>query len=85
MAHQKRSQVATWSNDIKAEKAKNKPTDDYLNFDSDESESLSEEEEEHQDVGITPGNDYVSLHELFTLPIKMYFPLWKIGIQYTPS
>lgn len=55
VAHQKRSQVATWSNDIKAEKAKNKPTDDYLNFDSDESESLSEEEEEHQDVGITPG------------------------------
>ncbi|XP_015261415.1 PREDICTED: probable RNA-binding protein 19 [Gekko japonicus] len=47
--HQKRSQVATWSNDTKKEelkKSKVKPTDDYLNFDSDESESLSEEEAE---------------------------------------
>ncbi|XP_048370954.1 probable RNA-binding protein 19 [Sphaerodactylus townsendi] len=47
--HQKRAQVATWANDTKNEepkKGKRKPTDDYLNFDSDESESLSEEEAE---------------------------------------
>ncbi|XP_060105394.1 probable RNA-binding protein 19 [Heteronotia binoei] len=47
--HQKRSQVATWSNDTKKKEPKKnkvKPTDDYLNFDSDESESLSEEEAE---------------------------------------
>ncbi|KAJ6659129.1 hypothetical protein lerEdw1_019432 [Lerista edwardsae] len=58
VAHQKRSQVATWSNDTKAAKAQAK-TDDYLNFDSDESESLSEEEAEagaeHRDAGIAPG------------------------------
>ncbi|KAL8180453.1 UNVERIFIED_CONTAM: putative RNA-binding protein 19, partial [Gekko kuhli] len=47
--HQKRSQVATWSNDTKKEepkKSKVKPMDDYLNFDSDESESFGEEEAE---------------------------------------
>ncbi|XP_054853007.1 probable RNA-binding protein 19 [Eublepharis macularius] len=58
--HQKRSQVATWSNDTKEEelkKSKVKPTDDYLNFDSDESESFSEEEAEkgleEQDAEVT--------------------------------
>ncbi|NXS64155.1 RBM19 protein, partial [Brachypteracias leptosomus] len=47
--HQKRSQVATWANDTLPEepkKGKSKSSaDDYLNFDSDESEELSEEEE----------------------------------------
>ncbi|XP_020663005.3 putative RNA-binding protein 19 [Pogona vitticeps] len=50
--HQKRSQVATWTNDTKAEKPKkseSKLTDDYLNFDSDESGSLSEEEQGQED------------------------------------
>uniref|UniRef100_A0A670KD92 RNA binding motif protein 19 n=1 Tax=Podarcis muralis TaxID=64176 RepID=A0A670KD92_PODMU len=45
--HQKRSKAATWSNDAKVEepkKSKAKQTDDYLNFDSDGSESLSERE-----------------------------------------
>lgn len=49
MVHQKRSQVATWANDTLAEepkKGKSKPAADYLNFDSDESEGLSEEEED---------------------------------------
>ena len=48
MVHQKRSQVATWANDTLAEepkKGKSKPAADYLNFDSDESEELSEEED----------------------------------------
>lgn len=49
MVHQKRSQVATWANDTLAEepkKGKSNPAADYLNFDSDESEELSEEEED---------------------------------------
>ncbi|NXJ13808.1 RBM19 protein, partial [Odontophorus gujanensis] len=49
VVHQKRSQVATWANDILAEepeKKKSKPVDDYLNFDSDESEDLNEEEKD---------------------------------------
>ncbi|XP_009893728.1 PREDICTED: probable RNA-binding protein 19 isoform X2 [Charadrius vociferus] len=48
VVHQKRSQVATWANDTLAEepkKGKSKPAADYLNFDSDESEELSEEED----------------------------------------
>uniref|UniRef100_A0A8C0ILD7 Probable RNA-binding protein 19 n=1 Tax=Chelonoidis abingdonii TaxID=106734 RepID=A0A8C0ILD7_CHEAB len=48
VVHQKRTQVATWANDTLAEEpktGKSKPTDDYLNFDSDESEEFSEEEE----------------------------------------
>ncbi|XP_043385255.1 probable RNA-binding protein 19 isoform X4 [Chelonia mydas] len=48
VVHQKRTQVATWANDTLAEEpktGKSKPADDYLNFDSDESEELSEEEE----------------------------------------
>uniref|UniRef100_A0A8C4YP60 RNA binding motif protein 19 n=1 Tax=Gopherus evgoodei TaxID=1825980 RepID=A0A8C4YP60_9SAUR len=48
VVHQKRTQVATWANDMLAEEpktGKSKPADDYLNFDSDESEELSEEEE----------------------------------------
>uniref|UniRef100_A0A670KJF9 RNA binding motif protein 19 n=1 Tax=Podarcis muralis TaxID=64176 RepID=A0A670KJF9_PODMU len=58
--HQKRSKAATWSNDAKVEepkKSKAKQTDDYLNFDSDGSESLSEREaedgEEEREEGIT--------------------------------
>ncbi|KAM9371840.1 putative RNA-binding protein 19 [Phaethornis superciliosus] len=50
--HQKRSQVATWANDTLAEepkKGKLKPAADYLNFDSDESEELSEEEDGDED------------------------------------
>ncbi|XP_040462095.1 probable RNA-binding protein 19 [Falco naumanni] len=46
VVHQKRSQVATWANDTLAEepkKGKAKPAADYLNFDSDESEELSED------------------------------------------
>ncbi|XP_072207291.1 probable RNA-binding protein 19 isoform X3 [Excalfactoria chinensis] len=49
VVHQKRSQVATWANDTLAEetkKEKSKPVADYLNFDSDESEDLSEEEKD---------------------------------------
>ncbi|OXB56790.1 hypothetical protein ASZ78_014309, partial [Callipepla squamata] len=49
VVHQKRSQVATWANDILAEepkKKKSKPVDDYLNFDSDESEDLNEKEKD---------------------------------------
>ncbi|XP_053815716.1 probable RNA-binding protein 19 isoform X1 [Vidua chalybeata] len=44
VVHQKRSQVATWANDTLAEEPKKgKPAAaDYLNFDSDESEELSE-------------------------------------------
>ncbi|NXT59731.1 RBM19 protein, partial [Pluvianellus socialis] len=48
VVHQKRSQVATWANDTLSEepkKGKSKPAADYLNFDSDESEELSEEED----------------------------------------
>ncbi|XP_067406263.1 probable RNA-binding protein 19 isoform X2 [Emydura macquarii macquarii] len=48
VVHQKRTQVATWANDTLAEEPKtekSKPVDDYLNFDSDESEGLSEEKE----------------------------------------
>ncbi|XP_009641141.1 probable RNA-binding protein 19 [Egretta garzetta] len=48
VVHQKRSQVATWANDTLAEEpkeGKSKPAADYLNFDSDESEELSEEED----------------------------------------
>lgn len=59
--HQNRSQVPTWSNDIVQQSAgpdsrktkiqdKKKPTsDDYLNFDSDQSEEEEEEEEEYDD------------------------------------
>ncbi|XP_062999963.1 probable RNA-binding protein 19 [Elgaria multicarinata webbii] len=53
--HKKRSEVATWSNDTKLEvpkKSPAKPVDDYLNFDSDESGSLSEEEAEDPEDGI---------------------------------
>lgn len=49
VVHQKRSQVATWANDTLVEepkKEKSKPVADYLNFDSDESEDLSEEEKD---------------------------------------
>ncbi|NXU14387.1 RBM19 protein, partial [Pardalotus punctatus] len=48
VVHQKRSQVATWANDTLAEEPKKgKPAAaDYLNFDSDESEELSEGEDE---------------------------------------
>lgn len=46
MVHQKRSQVATWANDTLAEEPKKGKSataaSDYLNFDSDESEELSE-------------------------------------------
>ncbi|NWV01255.1 RBM19 protein, partial [Upupa epops] len=49
VVHQKRSQVATWANDTLAEEPKKgklkSSADDYLNFDSDESEELSEEED----------------------------------------
>ncbi|NXX93788.1 RBM19 protein, partial [Centropus bengalensis] len=61
VVHQKRSQVATWANDTLAQepkKGKKKPVDDYLNFDSDESEELSEEEdgnESSEDDGETKG------------------------------
>lgn len=60
--HKNRAQVPTWANDaveagaldksIKQEKTKDKKavSDDYLNFDSDESEELSEDEKEVQDV-----------------------------------
>ncbi|NWI91408.1 RBM19 protein, partial [Pitta sordida] len=46
VVHQKRSQVATWANDtLPEEPKKGKPAAaaDYLNFDSDESEELSED------------------------------------------
>ncbi|KAF4790017.1 putative RNA-binding protein 19 [Turdus rufiventris] len=44
VVHQKRSQVATWANDTLAEEPKKEKAAaaDYLNFDSDESEELSE-------------------------------------------
>lgn len=44
MVHQKRSQVATWANDSLAEEPKKgkSAVADYLNFDSEESEELSE-------------------------------------------
>ncbi|XP_066418503.1 probable RNA-binding protein 19 isoform X1 [Molothrus aeneus] len=46
VVHQKRSQVATWANDTLAEEPKKGKSataaSDYLNFDSDESEELSE-------------------------------------------
>lgn len=44
MVHQKRSQVATWANDTLAEEPKKgkSAAADYLNFDSEESEELSE-------------------------------------------
>uniref|UniRef100_A0A674GV71 Probable RNA-binding protein 19 n=1 Tax=Taeniopygia guttata TaxID=59729 RepID=A0A674GV71_TAEGU len=44
VVHQKRSQVATWANDTLAEEPKKgkSAAADYLNFDSDESEELSE-------------------------------------------
>uniref|UniRef100_A0A670KJD4 RNA binding motif protein 19 n=1 Tax=Podarcis muralis TaxID=64176 RepID=A0A670KJD4_PODMU len=65
--HQKRSKAATWSNDAKVEepkKSKAKQTDDYLNFDSDGSESLSEREaedgEEEREEGITQGKEKTS-------------------------
>ncbi|NWW89446.1 RBM19 protein, partial [Rhynochetos jubatus] len=48
VVHQKRSQVATWANDTLPEEpkeGKSKPAADYLNFDSDNSEELSEEED----------------------------------------
>ncbi|KAH0625434.1 hypothetical protein JD844_014949 [Phrynosoma platyrhinos] len=64
VVHKKRSQTATWSNDTKVKEPKKsqaKPMDDYLNFDSDESESLSEEEAEFGDgerkAGITREED----------------------------
>ncbi|NXF08254.1 RBM19 protein, partial [Smithornis capensis] len=46
VVHQKRSQVATWANDTLPEEPKKGKTTtaaDYLNFDSDESEELSED------------------------------------------
>ncbi|NXC45269.1 RBM19 protein, partial [Penelope pileata] len=49
VVHQKRSQVATWANDTlteKPKKDKSKPPADYLNFDSDESEGLTDEEKD---------------------------------------
>ncbi|NWR46841.1 RBM19 protein, partial [Regulus satrapa] len=48
VVHQKRSQVATWANDTLAEEPKKgkSAAADYLNFDSDESEELSEGGEE---------------------------------------
>ncbi|XP_044304866.1 probable RNA-binding protein 19 isoform X1 [Varanus komodoensis] len=57
--HKKRSQVATWSNDTKPEKpakSRAKSEDDYLNFDSDESDSLSEEEAEPGVAGSDAGS-----------------------------
>lgn len=62
--HQKRTQVPTWANDtveaasFGAEKEKEKKekkqkkaavSDDYLNFDSDESEQMSEDEDAADD------------------------------------
>ncbi|KAJ7426320.1 RNA binding motif protein 19 [Pitangus sulphuratus] len=49
VVHQKRSQVATWANDtLPEEPKKSKPAAaaDYLNFDSDESEEMSEDGDE---------------------------------------
>ncbi|KFV77397.1 putative RNA-binding protein 19, partial [Dryobates pubescens] len=55
VVHQKRSQVATWANDTLAEEAKKgkakAAADDYLNFDSDESEELSGKEAEDEAPG----------------------------------
>ncbi|NXX38575.1 RBM19 protein, partial [Tricholaema leucomelas] len=55
VVHQKRSQVATWANDTLAEEAKkgkSKPAaDDYLNFDSDDSEEGSEKEDGSEPSG----------------------------------
>uniref|UniRef100_A0AAY4C3X6 Probable RNA-binding protein 19 n=1 Tax=Denticeps clupeoides TaxID=299321 RepID=A0AAY4C3X6_9TELE len=45
--HQNRSQVPTWANDS-LEESKPKKTDDYLNFDSDQSVETSDEEEQQQ-------------------------------------
>ncbi|NXD11176.1 RBM19 protein, partial [Nothocercus nigrocapillus] len=56
--HQKRSQVATWANDTLVEepkKEKSKAPSDYLNFDSDESEELSDEENEPSEDEDTKG------------------------------
>lgn len=54
--HKNRTQVPTWANDAveagAVEKSKKKEqkavSDDYLNFDSDESEELSHDEDEEQ-------------------------------------
>ncbi|NXR70550.1 RBM19 protein, partial [Rhadina sibilatrix] len=48
VVHQKRSQVATWANDTLAEEPKKgkSAAADYLNFDSEDSEELSEAEDE---------------------------------------
>ncbi|NXG06877.1 RBM19 protein, partial [Sakesphorus luctuosus] len=57
VVHQKRSQVATWANDTLPEepkKGKSTAAADYLNFDSDESEELSEDEAS-EDVEETKG------------------------------
>ncbi|XP_054248726.1 probable RNA-binding protein 19 [Indicator indicator] len=55
VVHQKRSQVATWANDTLAEEAKKgkskSAADDYLNFDSDESEEMSEKEDGDEPSG----------------------------------
>lgn len=44
--HQKRCKVPTWTNDtLSGKKEEARKVDDYLNFDSDDSEELSEEDD----------------------------------------
>lgn len=69
MVHQKRSQVATWANDTLAEepkkgKAAAAAAADYLNFDSDESEELSED-------GAEPSEDEEEIKGTFCLSWSM--------------
>lgn len=72
MVHQKRSQVATWANDTLAEepkKGKAKSAADYLNFDSEESEELSEDgNEPSEDEEETKGTDR-SYHPLLAFTV----------------
>ncbi|TVK90450.1 putative RNA-binding protein 19 [Bagarius yarrelli] len=57
--HKNRTQVPTWANDVveagavdkgKKPEKKKSVSDDYLNFDSDDSEELSEDEDDNQDA-----------------------------------
>ncbi|XP_057230179.1 probable RNA-binding protein 19 [Malurus melanocephalus] len=77
VVHQKRSQVATWANDTLAEEPKKGKSAaaaaDYLNFDSDESEELSEggdepsEDEEEEDKAKKGGKKAATSKDLSDL------------------
>uniref|UniRef100_A0AAR2JXL9 RRM domain-containing protein n=1 Tax=Pygocentrus nattereri TaxID=42514 RepID=A0AAR2JXL9_PYGNA len=71
--HKKRTQVPTWANDSVEKKEKNSVGDDYLNFDSDESEEMSDNENDEDASEEEDDNQGVPLFFTFYEFILFYF------------